>query len=134
VTDPSDVEARLTALEARVEEVAADATAARHLAAAGDRDLADLGVKVDANRVAINALGLQTAGQFEQVWRRFEQVDRRFDEVDRRFEQVDRRFDRLEDEMRTGFTEMRAKFDQTAAGHQRIVDLLTDLMGRHGDG
>jgi len=45
---PSDFEARLAALEARIEVVAADATAARHLAAARDRDLADLGVKVDA--------------------------------------------------------------------------------------
>ena len=80
-----------------VEEVAADAAAARHLAAARDRDLADLGIKVDANRSAINALGVQTAA----------------------------RFDRLEDEMRSGFTEMRGKLDQTAAGMQQIVELLT---------
>jgi chromosome segregation ATPase len=126
VTDPPDVEARLTALEARVEEVAADAAAARHLAAARDRDLADLGVKVDANRAAINALGVQTAG-------RFDAVDRRFEQVDQRFEQVDQRFDRLEDEMRTGFAEMRAKFDQTAAGLQRIAGLITGLMEQRGD-
>lgn len=97
MANPSDVEARLTALEARMEEVAADAAAARHLAAARDRDLADLGIKVDANRSAINALGVQTAA----------------------------RFDRLEDEMRSGFTEMRGKLDQTAAGMQQIVELLT---------
>jgi len=104
VANPSDVEARLTALEARMEEVAADAAAARHLAAARDRDLADLGIKVDANRSAINALGVQTAA---------------------RFDQVDQRFDRLENEMRNGFTEIRGKLDQTAAGMQQIVDLLT---------
>ena len=120
--EPSDVEARLAALEARVEEVAADAAAARHLAAAGDRDLADLGVKVDANRRAINALGVQTAA--------------RFDGVDQRLDGVDQRFDRLENEMRTGFAEvrgemhtgfaeMRGKLDQTAAGQQQIVDLIT---------
>ena len=87
--------------------MAADAAAARHLAAARDRDLADLGVKVDANRSAINALGQQTAG----------------------------RFDRLEHEMRTGFAEMRTgfaqmrgKLDQTAAGQQQIVDLLTTVI------
>ena len=97
MANPSDVEARLTALEARMEEVAADAAAARHLAAARDRDLADLGIKVDANRSAINAVGVQTAA----------------------------RFDRLEDEMRSGFTEMRGKLDQTAAGMQQIVELLT---------
>lgn len=99
-----------------MEEVAADATAARHLAAAGDRDLADLGVKVDANRAAINALGVQTAGRFEQV--------------DRRFDQFDQRMDRLETKVDTGFAEMRGKFDQTAAGMARIVDLLTGLHDR----
>lgn len=83
-----------------MEEVAADAAAARHLAAARDRDLADLGVKVDAHRAAINALGVQTAG----------------------------RFDELTNEMRTGFVEMRGKLDQTAGGQQHIVELLTDLI------
>jgi hypothetical protein len=135
VVDPSDVEARLAALEARVEEVAADATAARHLAAAGDRDLADLGVKVDANRRAINALGVQTAARFDRVDQRFDGVDQRFDGVDQRldgvdqrFAGIDQRFDRLEDEMRTGFAEMRGKLDQAAAGQQQIVDLITGLI------
>lgn len=86
-----------------MEEVAADAAAARHLAAARDRDLADLGIKVDANRSAINALGVQSAA----------------------------RFDRLEDEMRSGFTEMRGKLDQTAAGMAQIVELLTRRRDDH---
>jgi tetrahydromethanopterin S-methyltransferase subunit G len=146
VDDPSDVEARLAALEARVEEVAADAAAARHLAAAGDRDLADLGVKVDANRRAINALGVQTAARFDRVDERFDRVEQRFDRrldgvdqrldgvdqrldgVDQRFAGVYQRFDRLEHEMRTGFAEMRGKFDQAAAGQQQIVDLITGLI------
>ena len=105
MADPSDLEARLAALEARIEEVAADAAAARHLAAARDRDLADLGVKVDANRTAINGLGVQTAG----------------------------RFDQLENEMRNGLVEMRGKLDQAAAGQQHIVDLLTTLIDAPGD-
>lgn len=104
VANPSDVEARLTALEARMEEVAADAAAARHLAAARDRDLADLGLKVNAHRAAVNALGLQTAG----------------------------RFDQLENEVHTGFAEMRGKLDQ-AAGQQQIVDLLTGLISGQGE-
>ena len=112
--EPPDTERRLTALEARVEDVAAEATAARqdaiaarHLAAAHDRDLADLGVKVDANRRAINALGVQTAA---------------------RFDRVDERFDRLENEMRTGFAEMRGRLDGAAAGQQQIVEMLTTLL------
>ncbi|MGH4020788.1 MAG: permease [Pseudonocardiaceae bacterium] len=104
MAQPSDVEARLAALEARMDVVAAlearmdivaaDAAAARHLAAARDRDLADLGVKVDANRAAINALGEQTAA---------------------------------------GFAEMRGRLDAAAAGQQRIVDLLTGLISGQSD-
>ncbi len=105
MANPSDLEARLAALEARMEEVAADAAAARHLAAARDRDLADLGVKVDANRSAINALGEQTAA----------------------------RFDRLEQRVDNGFAEMRGKLDQTAAGQQQIVELLTGLISGQDD-
>jgi len=105
VAQPSDFEARLAALEARVEEVAGDAAAARHLAAARDRDLADLGVKVDANRSAINALGEQTAA----------------------------RLARLEQQMDNGFTEMRGKLDQAAAGQQQIVDLLNVLIDQQDD-
>lgn len=114
MANPSDVEARLTALETRMEEVAADATAARHLAAARDRDLADLGIKVDANRSAINALGVQTAAGFAEMRAKFDQIDARFDQIDAKFDQVD-----------NGFIEMRGRFDQTAAGMQQIVDLLT---------
>ena len=39
----------------------------RLLAAARDRDLADLGAKVDANQAAINALGEQTAAGFTEM-------------------------------------------------------------------
>lgn len=120
VSNPSDVEARLAALEARVEVVAADAqvaaadaAAARHLAAA--RDLADLAVKVDANRAAINGLGVQTAARFDQLEQRLGRLE---DKVDTGFAEVDR-----------GFIEMRGRFDQTAAGMAQIVDLLT---GREG--
>jgi hypothetical protein len=81
VSNPSDVEARLSALEARMEEVAADAAAARHLAAARDRDLADLGVKVDANRSAINALGVQTAAGFDETRRGFAEMRGTLDQV-----------------------------------------------------
>lgn len=105
VAQPSDFEARLAALEARVEEVAADAAAARHLAAARDRDLADFSVKVDANRSAINALGEQTAA----------------------------RLARLEQQMDNGFTEMRGKLDQAAAGQQQIVELLNVLIDQQED-
>jgi tetrahydromethanopterin S-methyltransferase subunit G len=123
---PADFEARLAAVESRLEEVAADAAAARHLAAARDRDLADLTVKVDATRSTINGLGVQTAARFDQVDQRFDRlenkVDTGFAEMRAKFDQIDTKFDMVD----AGFMEMRAKFDQTAAGMQQIVELLTD--------
>ncbi len=95
----------MAALEARVEAVAADATAARHLAAARDRDLADLGVKVDANRSAINGLGEQTAA----------------------------RFTRIEQQVDTASAEMRSKLDLDAAGQQQIAGLLNTLIAQQDD-
>ena len=107
MTQPPDFEARLSRAET-------DAAAGRHLAAAHGRELSDLGVKVDANRKAINALGEQTRAQFDRV---------------------NERFDRLETEVRTGFAELRAGhdelraamrhgFDQSAAGFARIAALI----------
>ncbi|MGQ0468075.1 MAG: hypothetical protein ACT4QG_22505 [Sporichthyaceae bacterium] len=115
-----EIEARLVKVESRLEEVAADAAAARHLAAAHDRDLADLGIKVDANRIAINALGEQTAA--------------RFDRLDARFERLDARVDSLEGEMRAGFAEMRGKFDQVAGGFEVIGGKLDELIERDSGG
>jgi hypothetical protein len=134
VADQRDIEARLAAVEARVEEVAADAAAARHLAAARDRDLADFGVKVDANRRAINALGEQTAARFDGLERQirtgFAQAAARSDQLEREmhagFAQTAARSDGLEREMRSGFA-------QAAAGQQRIVDLLTHVIDRQGE-
>ncbi|TQM44553.1 hypothetical protein FB388_1924 [Pseudonocardia cypriaca] len=94
-----------------------DAAAARHLAAARDRDIADLGVKVDANRSAINALGEQTRERFDAVDRRFEALERKVDDGFRRMDEEFRKVD-------NGFIEMRGKFDVTAAGLERIADLI----------
>ncbi len=120
-----DHETRITGLELRMTEVArdaavarSDASAARHLAAANDRDYADLALKVDANRQAINALG-------EQTRERFDRMDGRFDALEGRFDTLERRVDGLEAEMRTGFAAMRHGFDQTAAGFARIAELIT---------
>ena len=135
---PDDIEARVAALEVRLSQVSADvrvaredAASARHLAAARDRDIADLAVKVDANREAINALGEQTRERFDAVDRRFDAVDRRFEAVDRRFDGLERKVDdgfrRIDEEFRkvdNGFLEMRAKFDMTAAGLERIANLI----------
>ncbi|HSU12301.1 MAG TPA: hypothetical protein VLK57_24160 [Pseudonocardia sp.] len=134
MTQPPDPEARLARLEARVEEVAADAAAARHLAAAHDRDIADVGVKVNACRAAINALGIQTAERFDRVERRLGGVEGRLGGVEGRLDGLEQRVDVLETkvdegfaQMHRGFAQMRHGFDQTAAGFARIATLIEGL-------
>lgn len=105
VGGPDRIEQRLRSLESRLEDVATDAAAARYLAAAHDRDLADVGVKVDAHRRAINALGEQTAA---------------------RIDLVDARIGRLETDMRSGFA-------TSAVGHEQIVGLLNHVIARLDD-
>jgi phage shock protein A len=127
VTQPPDPEARLARLEARVEEVAADAAAARHLAAAHDRDIADVGVKVNACRAAINALGIQTAERFDRVERRLGGVEGRLDGLEQRVDVLETKVDEGFAQMHRGFTQMRHGFDQTAAGFARIATLIEGL-------
>jgi hypothetical protein len=124
MAEGEDIDARVAELEGRLDQVVADvqvaredAAAARHLAAARDRDTADLAVKVDANRSAVNALGEQTRERFDAVDRRFEALERKMDDG----------FGRIDDEFRKvdhGFIEMRGKFDVTAAGLERIAALI----------
>jgi hypothetical protein len=123
---PDNIEARVAALEARLGQVSADvqvarqdAAAARHLAAARDRDIADLAVKVDANRSAVNALGEQTRERFDALERK---MDDGFRRVDEEFRKVG-----------NGFIEMRGKLDMTAAGQAQIVAMLNTIIERQGD-
>jgi predicted nucleic acid-binding Zn-ribbon protein len=111
-----DLTVRVAALETRVEELTdqvrrskQDAAAARVLAGGADHDVAEFGVKVDANRKAINALGVQTTA---------------------RFDRLEQRMDSLEQQMNSGFTEIRGKLDATATGQQQIVNLLNTLINQ----
>jgi hypothetical protein len=112
MAEPSEIGARVSALEVRVGQVAADASAARHLAAARDADVADLAVKVDAHRSAINALGLQTAARFDGVEHDVRDLRQHVDD---------------------GFTQVRGKLDELAAGQEHVVRLLTSLIDQPGD-
>jgi hypothetical protein len=123
MTELPETAARLTAVESRLEEVAADAAAARHLAAARDRDLADLGIKVEANRAVISGLGEQTAA-------RFDRLESRFDGLEARFDGLELRFDGLEAQLHSGFAEMRGRFDQVAGGFEHIGGMLDELIQR----
>jgi hypothetical protein len=128
VSQPSEFEARLAAVEA-------DAAATRHLAAARDVDLADLTVKVEAHRSAINALGVQTAARFDRLESRFDRLEGRFDRLEGRVDRLERKVDdgfaeaaRRFGEMDRGFAEIRGRLDATAAWQERIVGLLTRLI------
>jgi hypothetical protein len=110
----NELEARVAALETQVRQLGdlvrhsqQDAAAARVLAGGADRDVTDLGIKVDANRQAINALGEQTAGRFDRLEAK----------VDAGFAKVD-----------AGFVEVRGQLDAAAAGQQQIVGLLNRLI------
>lgn len=102
-----DFEGRLGALEAKVAELAdearaarQDAAAARHLAAANDRD-------VERIRTDLRTFRQARAGSFTAM---------RDDLND------------LRNETRNGFVEIRGKFDQAAAGQDQILRLLNALI------
>ncbi len=109
MAQPEDLEARVTALETHVRELAQrvshsehDAAAARVLAGGADRD-------VNEFRGEIRDFRQATTSSFNAV---------REDLTD------------LRTKVDTGFTEMRGRLDATAAGQQQIVDLLTTMINQ----
>lgn len=126
VTQPPDLEARVTALEAQVRELAErvrhsgqDAAAARVLAGGADRDVVEIRGEIrefrEQNSRVLNAM-------------REDLIDLR-SRVDYGFARVDERFARVDD----GFAEMRGKLDGTAAGLQQIAGLLTTLIAQRDE-
>jgi archaellum component FlaC len=130
VTQPPDPEARLARLEARVEEVAADAAAARHLAAAHDRDIADVGVKVNACRGGVEGRLGGVEGRLGGVEGRLGGVEGRLDGLEQRVDVLETKVDEGFAQMHRGFAQMRHGFDQTAAGFARIATLIEGLEPR----
>ena len=125
---PKDLESRVSALEVQVGELRGrvsaserDAAAARVLAGGADRDVGEIRGEIrDFQRATIgsfNALHQDMVDGFRQIDERFAQVNERFAQVDGTFGQV-----------ATGFAEMRAKFDMTAAGQQRIAELIQTVI------
>ncbi|WP_041180579.1 hypothetical protein [Mycobacterium canetti] len=122
---PDNLEQRVTALESQVRELAErvraseqDAAAARVLAGAADRDVTEfVGELRDFRRATIASFNALR-----------EEMTERFSRVDERFSHVEERFCRIDD----GFTEMRGKLDGAAAGQQRIVELIEQLIADQG--
>jgi cytochrome P450 len=112
LVEPDNLEARVSALESQVRKLADrvgasehDAVAARVIAGAADRDVTAILGEVREFRRA-------TVGTFNALREDFS--DLRTD--------VDR-----------GFTEMRGKLDATAAGQERIAELIKDLIANRRD-
>ncbi|MFM9036014.1 MAG: hypothetical protein ACKOQ4_17325 [Mycobacterium sp.] len=111
-----DLEGRVTSLESAVSDIdrrlrstQQEAAAARVLAGAADRDVAELRAEIRDFRQA-------TVGSFNSLREDFVDLRAR---VESGFDQVDR-----------GFAEMRGKFDATATGQQRIVELIETLIDK----
>ena len=123
---PGNLESRVTALEVQVGELRSrvrasehDAAAARVLAGGADRDVGEV-------RGEIRDFQQATIGSFNAL--RADMVDMRQEMVDS-FRRVDEKFARVDN----GFAEMHAKFDMTAAGQQRIVELIQTVIDAQGD-
>ncbi|MEZ0382330.1 hypothetical protein ACAG20_05245 [Mycobacterium sp. pW045] len=154
--EPENIEERVTALEAQVGELNRrvrasehDAQAARVLAGAADRDVADLGGELRDLRGEVGTFRGEVGtfrgevgafrgevgafrGEFTESRGEFHDFRRatvaafnalRADMNDR-FSQVNDRFGRVD----KGFIEMRGKFDAAAAGQQEIVRLIQGLI------
>jgi chromosome segregation ATPase len=146
MTQPPDLEARVTALETQVRELdqrvrhsEQDAAAARVLAGGADRDVSEIRTEVREFRAIntrmLNALRQDMTDGFARVDERFARVDERFARVDEQFARVDERFARVDEQfvgVHGGFAEMRGKFDAMAAGLQQITGMLTTLIERDG--
>ncbi|MGQ0481098.1 MAG: hypothetical protein ACT4O0_08740 [Pseudonocardia sp.] len=105
MADSPDLTARVAALEARLEEVAADVAAARHLAAGADHDVSEVRGELRAHTRALNALRETQLEQGQAIGN-------------------------LQAQINQGFVEVRGKLDQTAAGMDQIVGLLNTLTTR----
>jgi chromosome segregation ATPase len=121
----NNLEARVTALETQVQELATrirrieqDATAARVLAGGADRDVTEIRAEIRDFRQATTA-GFNTM--------RKDITDLRKNFTDLRVEVTD-----LGTQMNNGFIEIRSKFDATAAGMEQIANLLNTLIAQAG--
>lgn len=112
--DLSDVRRRLQAVEQ-------DAAAARVLAGAADRDVGEIRAEIRDFRQA-------TTASFNALRADFVDLRQDFSDLRQDFSGLREDFSGLRDHVDRGFIEMRGKFDATAAGQQRIVELIESLI------
>lgn len=126
MAQPPDFEARLSALETRVSELAErvqhseqDAAAARVLAGGADRDVEQIRSEIrdfrQATTTSFNAMRDDLTDLRENLTDLGTRVHDGFAQVDR------------------GFMEVRGRLDGTAAGLEQITGLLTTLINQQGE-
>ena len=124
MAQPPDLEARVAALENRVEELTQrvqgserDAAAARVLAGGADRDVEQIRGEIrdfkQATTAGFNAMS-------EDIYDLRSQMNNGFAEMRNGFAEVDR-----------GFIEIRGRLDATAAGIEQIANMLGRQGGEH---
>jgi hypothetical protein len=148
MAQPDDHEARITALETQIGDLAKevrgtkqDAAAARLLAGAADRDVSEFRGEIHDFRQEVraeirdfrNEVRAEISGfRAEISGFRAEIGDFRAGTTASmnalREDQID-----LREKMNAGFAEMRGKFDAAAAGQQQIVELLNTVIARQGE-
>lgn len=121
MSQPPDLEPRVSALEARVGEIderlrrsEQDSAAARVLAGGADRDVTGLRAESRAFREQNNRVLNAMRADLNDLR---ERMDTGFTEMRQKLDAVD-----------LGFIELRGKLDAAAAGQQQIVDLLGTLI------
>ncbi len=136
MADLEDLDARLTAVENRLDDVAEqsrrareDSAAARVLAGAADRDVSEMRAVLQGHTKVLNALRetqLEHSAKFDRIDAKFSQIDAKFSQIDARFDQIDARFDRTDGEL----ARMRTGFGVLNSGMKRITGMLTELLNR----
>ncbi|GFG72202.1 hypothetical protein [Mycolicibacter senuensis] len=133
---PENLEPRVSALERQVGELRGEVRAnkvevatVRELAGAVDRDVSEMRGFRRATVAGFNALRADMVDMRQDITDLRQDMNDGFRRVDEQFAQVDEQFAQVG----IGFAEMRAKFDMTAAGQQRIVELIQTVIDTPGD-
>ncbi|MBO0835230.1 MAG: hypothetical protein J2P28_06890 [Actinobacteria bacterium] len=136
MTQP-DLEARVAALESRVDDLDGrvrrseqDAAAARVLAGGADRDMSEVRTEIrefrDHNTRVLNAMREDLADMRSGLDAGLSEMRGGLGEMRGGLHEMRGGLH----EMRTGFAEIRGRLDATAAGQQQIADMLTTLIER----
>jgi chromosome segregation ATPase len=138
MSEPGDLERRVTALEQEVarlqgelDQARGDAAAARVLATGADRDVSDVRSQLRTQRGLLQALRdtqVEHGSRLEQLERRMAALELRISALEDRLAGMDARLtgrmDRLSSRMDSLETEMRGGFAKTHVGMAHIVTLL----------